>query len=259
MPLRLLLVFACAAIAPLVAVAAPAAPVADDPAVGTAGQEAGQEEWRPLFNGRDLSGWDGDPRMWSVRDGVIHGETTANVKAVGSTFLIRKDLIVGDFELTFTYRCNATNNSGLQYRSRHITDGTAKNPWEVRGYQHELRNEVKFPSVAGFVYDQGGKRGRICLVGEQAEWVDGAKKVTGTLIDNEAFAKLFRLDEWNEVRIVAQGDRLRHFMNGTPTLDFTDAADLGLREGIIAFQLHDGAPMWAEFKDIAIRELDDAP
>jgi hypothetical protein len=253
MPSRLLsaAVFIAVSAAPWPASAAPAATAEADPAL----HADGQEEWRSLFNGRDLSGWDGDPRMWSVRDGVIHGETTATVKAVGSTFLIRKDLIVGDFELKFTYRCNATNNSGLQYRSRHVTDGNAKNPWEVRGYQHELRNEVKFPSVAGFVYDQGGKRGRICLVGEQAEWIDGAKKVTGQLIDNEAFAKLFKLDDWNEVRIVAQGNRLRHFMNDTLTLDFTDGADLALREGIIAFQLHDGAPMWAEFKDIAVRDL----
>lgn len=79
--------------------------------------------------------------------------------------------------------------------------------------------------------------------------------MTGQLIDAEAFAKLFKLDDWNEVRIVAQGDRIRHFMNGTPTLDFTDAPDLALREGILALQLHQGKPMWVEFKDIAVRDL----
>ncbi len=253
MPLRLLLTISFVAVAPFLAVAAvPDATAVADPSVLT----AGPREWRSLFNGRDLSGWEGDPRMWTVRDGVIHGETTAEVKADGNTFLIRKGLVVGDFELKFAYRCNVANNSGVQYRSRHITEGTPKNAWVVRGYQHELRNESKMPNVAGFIYDEGGKRGRICLVGEQAEWVDGAKKVTGELIDTEAYAKLFRLDDWNEVRIVARGDRLRHFMNGTLTLDFTDAADLALREGIIALQLHAGAPMWVEFKDIAVRDLD---
>ena len=235
-------------------VACPAASAAPPAAVSEA-QPA--TAWQSLFNGHDLEGWDGDPRLWSVRDGVIHGETTPEAKAEGNTFLIRKGLTLGNFELKLRYRCNAANNSGIQYRSRHITEGSPgpRNAWVVRGYQHELRNESAMPNVAGFIYDEGGKRGRICLVGERAEWVNGAKKVTGELIDAPAFAELFKLDDWNEVRIVAQGDRIRHFMNGTETLDFTDAPELGLREGVLALQLHAGAPMWVEFKDIAVREL----
>jgi hypothetical protein len=237
-----------ALVASILSAAEPAATAIAEQAVSTG-------DWRSLFNGRDLDGWDGDPRLWSVRDGVIHGETTPAATAAGNTFLIRKDLVVRDFELKLAFRCSATNNSGVQYRSRHITEGVPKNPWEVRGYQHELRNESTLPNVAGFIYDEGGKRGRICLVGEKAEWVAGAKQVTGSLIDADAFATLFRIDDWNEVRIVAAGDGLRHFLNGTLTLDFTDSPDLALREGIVALQLHAGAPMWVEFKDISVREI----
>ncbi|MFM8290107.1 MAG: DUF1080 domain-containing protein [Planctomycetia bacterium] len=213
--------------------------------------------WQSLFNGRNLEGWDGDRRLWSVRDGVIHGETTPDLRAEGNTFLIRQGLVLEDFELTLSFRCTAANNSGIQYRSRHIADQAAKpaNAWVVRGYQHELRNEARLPDVAGFIYDEGGKRGRICLVGERAEWVDGAKRVTGELIDAAGYARLFKLDDWNEVRIVAAGRRIRHFMNGTLTLDFTDGEDVALRRGILALQLHAGAPMWAEFKDIAVRPI----
>ena len=241
-----------AVVALLMTTACAAPPVADSTAA-----PARANDWKPLFDGSDLDGWDGDQRMWSVRDGVIHGETTPDTKADGNTFLIRKDLVVRDFELKLAYRCSSTNNSGIQYRSRHITGGEPKpkNAWVVRGYQHELRNESKLPNVPGFIYDEGGKRGRICLVGERAEWIDGKKQVSGELIDADAFAKLFKPDDWNEVRIVAQGDRLRHYLNGTLTLDFTDAPDLALREGIVALQLHAGAPMWVEFKDIAVRDL----
>jgi len=238
----------CLAACPIASAAPPAAVSEAPPAAA----------WQTLFNGRDLDGWDGDERLWSVRDGVIHGETTPEAKAEGNTFLIRKGLTLKNFELKLRYRCNATNNSGIQYRSRHITEGSPKNAWVVRGYQHELRNEAKMPNVAGFIYDEGGKRGRICLVGEKAKWVDGKKEVVGELIDASAFEKLFKLDDWNEVRIVAQGDRVRHFMNGTETLDFTDAPELALREGVLALQLHAGAPMWVEFKDIAVRDLGDA-
>ena len=232
-------------------VASPVRLVAQEPQAASA-EPAGMQ---PLFNGRDLAGWDGDPRLWSVRDGVIHGETTPEIKAEGNTFLICQGPPLKDFELKLRYRCNAENNSGIQYRSRHITEGEPKNRWVVRGYQHELRNESALPNVSGFIYDEGGKRGRICLVGERADWVDGKKRVTDELIDAAAFAQLFKLDDWNEVRIVAQGDRLRHYLNGTLTLDFTDAPDLALREGIIALQLHAGKSMWVEFKDIAVRDL----
>ena len=206
-----------------------------------------------LFNGRDLTGWDGDPRLWSVRDGVIHGETTAEQAATGNTFLIWKDGTAADFDLRLSFRCNATNNSGIQYRSRHITDESVKNKWVVRGYQHELRNETKFPNTAGFIYDEGGKRGRICLVGERATWTDGAKQVSdGALVDEAAFGRLFRLDDWNDVVIVARGPRIRHYLNGRLILDFTDTPPTLLGEGVIALQLHAGKPMWVEFRDVRL-------
>jgi hypothetical protein len=121
---------------------------------------------KALCNGKDLTGWDGDPRLWSVKDGVIRGQTTPEVAAKGNTFLILKGQNFGNFELRLSFRCNADNNSGIQYRSKHITEGVG-NAWVVRGYQHEIRNEVKLPNVSGFIYDEGGKRGRICLAGER--------------------------------------------------------------------------------------------
>jgi hypothetical protein len=242
------------AVAPVVILAAAlaAGPAAGQPAVTAAPAATG---WRTLFNGKDLEGWNGDPKLWSVRDGVIHGETTPEHKADGNTFLIAQDLLLEDFELELSFRCNATNNSGIQYRSKHITEGNPKNSWVVRGYQHEIRNETKLPNVAGFIYDEGGKRGRICQVGEKAEWTAKGKQVTGQLIDAAGFEKLFRLDDWNDVRIVAEGNHIRHYLNGTQILDFTDDDTHALRQGVLALQLHAGAPMWAEYRTIRVRPL----
>ena len=224
-------------------------------ATRTAPPESG--DMRPLFNGKDLTGWDGDPRLWSVKDGAIRGETTMEVPAKGNTFVIWKGGTVKDFELRLSFRSNAANNSGIQYRSRHITEGKVNNDWVVRGYQHEIRNENKLPSVSGFIYDEGGKRGRLCLVGEQATWgTDGMKAVTATLIDQAAFDKLFKLDDWNDVVIVAKGNRIQHYLNNTLILDFTDDdPQLALKEGILALQLHAGKPMWVEFKNIRLKDL----
>ena len=214
-------------------------------------------DMKSLFNGKDLSGWDGDTRLWSVKEGVIHGETTRENAANGNTFIIWQDGTTKDFELRLSFRCNATNNSGIQFRSKHITEGNARNKWVARGYQHEIRNEIKLPNVSGFIYDEGGRRGRICLVGEKATWDADGKKVTGSLIDAAGYEKLFKLDEWNDVVIIAKGNHIQHYTNGRLVLDFTDnAPDLALSEGILALQLHAGNPMWVEFKDIRIKAIE---
>ncbi len=225
---------------------------ADTPAPVAPPQEPA--DMKSLFNGKDLTGWDGDPRLWSVKDGAIHGQTTPEAPAKGNTFLVLKDLTFANFELRLSFRCNADNNSGIQYRSKHITEGKSNNNWVVRGYQHEIRNQSKLPDVAGFIYDEGGKRGRICLAGEKVTWENGKKTVAATLLDAAGYAKLFKLDDWNDVIIVAQDNHIQHFLNGTLILDFTDNdPQLALKEGIIALQLHAGKPMWTEFKNIRVK------
>lgn len=215
-------------------------------------------EYKVIFNGKNLSGWNGDDRLWSVKDGVIHGETTPKNAAKGNTFLIWKDGKLKDFDLRLSFRCTATNNSGIQYRSKHITEGKRiRNDWVVRGYQHEIRNEEDFPNVPGFIYDEGGKRGRVCMVGEKAVWEDDGKKVDDQkLITPEEFKELMKVDEWNDVAIIAKGKHIQHYLNGRLIMDFTDHDDHALLEGILALQLHAGKPMWAEFKDIRIKNLD---
>ena len=89
--------------------------------------------WRPIFNGLDLAGWDGDPQVWSVRDGVIHGETD---ERSGRTWLVWRNGVPGDFELRLRFRF-VCGNSGVQVRSREVEK------WSVRGYQVEVANDGK--------------------------------------------------------------------------------------------------------------------
>jgi hypothetical protein len=217
--------------------------------------ESGME---PIFNGTDLTGWDGDPRLWSVKDGVIHGETTKENSTKGNTFLIWTAGNTKDFELRLSFRCNATNNSGIQYRSERLEKSS--NKWVVRGYQHEIRNQNKLPSVSGFIYAEKGKRGRMALVGDKTVWgKDGKKKLEkGVLISAAEYKELFRLDEWNEVVIIAKGPHMQHYTNGRLIMDCIDEHPQRARsDGVLAFQLHAGKPMWAEFKDIRFKELKD--
>ncbi|MEM9644747.1 MAG: DUF1080 domain-containing protein [Planctomycetota bacterium] len=215
-------------------------------------------ELKSIFNGNDLEGWDGDSRLWSVKDGVIHGETTKENAAKGNTFLIWSGGDVADFELRLSFRCNAVNNSGIQYRSSRVTEGPkATNDWVLKGYQHEIRNEEDFPNVPGFIYDEKGSRKRICIVGEVAEWnADGKKVIRDDLIDQDGFRDLMKVDDWNDVVIIAKGNHIRHYLNGKLILDFTDNdPERALSKGVLALQLHAGKPMWTEFKNIRLHRM----
>ena len=64
------------------------------------------------------------------------------------------------------------------------------------------------------------------------------------------------MGEWNDVVIRAEGNHIRHYLNGRLIVDFTDDPELALKQGILALQLHAGAPMWVEFKNIRIKEID---
>lgn len=213
-----------------------------------------------LCNGKDLDGWSGNTKLWSVRGGAIRGETTKESPTTGNTFLMYTAKEFADFELRLSVRIHH-GNSGVQYRSKHLADNK-QNDWVVSGYQMEVANE---PGRAGFLYHERG-RGRICLVGEKVIMSpEGKKQVVGSLGDKEAIAATYKKAEteddppWNEYVILAKGNHLQHWVNGVQTMDLTDDDEKGrLMKGIVALQIHAGKPMWVEFKDIRLKEYNAA-
>ena len=82
----------------------------------TTAADESDDGYQCLFDGKTLKGWEGKPEFWSVRDGVITGQTTAEKPTKGNTFLIWRDGKPGDFELHLKFRI-VNGNSGIQYRS----------------------------------------------------------------------------------------------------------------------------------------------
>lgn len=209
-----------------------------------------------LFNGKDLKGWDGDPRLWSVKDGVIRGETTKENPAKGNTFLIWKGGEIADFELRLSFRIN-NGNSGVQYRSKHLPfKETDPNKWVISGYQAEVENT---PGKVGFLYHERG-RGSLCNVGEKVViGADGKPQVVGKLGDRAAIGSTYKKGDWNDYIIIAKGSHLVHYLNGIQTVDVTDNDPKGgALKGVLALQIHAGPPMVVEFKDIRLKQYDTA-
>jgi len=203
-----------------------------------------------IFNGKDLTGWDGDPRLWSVADGAIRGQTTQEKPARVNSFCIWRGGKLKNFILKIKFRIQ-NGNSGIQYRSQDLGN------WRVGGYQAEVENA---PGKVGFLYHEGG-RGWMVNVGDiMVVDEEGNKNVVGKIADRDALieAGYYKEKDWNEYTIIARGNHLVHILNGFQTIEMIDDDPKGrAMEGILALQIHTGAPMIVEFKDIRVTHLPD--
>lgn len=210
---------------------------------------AATDKPKSLFNGKDLSGWEGDPAVWTVEDGAIVGQATADAPIEHNTFLIWKDGEVGDFRLRLEYRIEGDNNSGVQYRSRVVDP----KEWIVAGYQADIDAN---PTYSGILYDERGTRQIIAGRGERVIVApDGQREVT-RFATAEDLQKHIRPGEWNKYVIVARGPRLRHKINGKLMSETVDR-ERGKRakSGVLALQVHQGPPMTVRFRNIYLEEL----
>jgi putative heme-binding domain-containing protein len=200
--------------------------------------------FKPLFNGKDLTGWDGNPELWKVENGEIVGTTTGPEQLAYNQFLIWRGGVVKNFELKAKIK-QVGNNTGIQYRSKELPEN---GKWSVGGYQCDIHPAA--PNNA-MVYEEKG-RGIICQNGQ------------GVVIDPEAKRWLASerepvkvdIGEWHEYTVIAQGNHLIHKIDGQVTIDLLDF-ELAKRslEGLVAFQIHRGPAMKVQIKDVMLKEL----
>ena len=154
-----------------------------------------------LFNGKDLTGWEGDTGLWSIKDGVVRGETTKDKQTKGNTFLIWRGGELGGFRAAAL----------VQHRSRQLRRPVPQqarrrgneNKWVVTGYQAEVEDT---PGKVGFLYHEKG-RGYINNVGDKVEvGEDGKPKVVGKLVNKAAIGKTYNKNGLERLRHHRQGE-----------------------------------------------------
>ncbi len=207
--------------------------------------------WKTLFDGKSLDGWDGNPAIWSVQDGAITGKTTADVKIDRNTFLIWRGGDVDNFELELEYRI-VGGNSGIQYRSFELPGSG----WGIGGYQGDFEAGERY---SGILYGEQF-RGILADRGESTELIrkDGKfeKKVLGSVGDSAEIQKKIKKEDWNTYRIVADGFKFQHFINGVQTMECVDNDEQQRRSvGRLAFQVHTGPPMTVQFRNVRLKKL----
>jgi hypothetical protein len=206
-----------------------------------------------IFNGKDLTGWEGLTDYWSVKDGVISGHETKDKSK--QTFLVFTGAKVSDFELHFKYKfATPDGNSGVQFRSKVIDPKT----FRVGGYQADFDARAGYD---GSVYDEAGVaggRGTMSNRGEKTVWDAENKRHNETLGEgNAGLKKYIKVGDWNDVVLVAKGNHVTYSINGHLMTDLTDNSPKALKEGVLALQLHAGFTMDIQFKDLKIKLPDE--
>src|SRR5438132_8552459 len=165
----------------------------------------------PIFDGKTLSGWDGDPKYWRVSDGAMVGEITPETTIKSNTFIIWRGGAPADFELKVDYRITSGGNSGINYRSIVVPDKvTPLNMFAMRGYQCDIDGQNRY---TGNNYEE---KGRLFLgVRGQVTHVSGTRApvVLSDLADTKTLVALLTTG-WNSVHLIARNNVLIHSING---------------------------------------------
>ncbi|HRQ88832.1 MAG TPA: DUF1080 domain-containing protein, partial [Bacteroidia bacterium] len=204
-----------------------------------------EEGFTDLFNGKDLSGWDGNPAFWTVEDGAITGRTKAPEDLEYNQFIVWRGGVLKNFELRAKIKVTGDNNSGIQYRSKELPE---VGKWSIGGYQCDVHPAAE---NNGMVYHERG-RGIVSKNGQSVVVDPAAKK----WLDRDPVA--VKIDEWHDYAIVAKGNHIVHLIDGKLATELHDYDEAGRSlEGLLAFQIHRGPAMTVQIKDVRLKTLPD--
>jgi len=180
----------------------------------------------PLFDGKTLTGWEGDTKTFRVADGAIVGGSLA-ARVPRNEFLCSKDEY-GNFELRLKFKILGDGaNGGVQFRSQRIP-----NHHEVRGYQADLGE-----GWYGSLYDESRRN-----------------KLLATA-DKQVVKKALKPDDWNDYTVRCEGPHIQIWINGEQTVDYTEPDAKIEQTGRLGLQIHGGPPAEAWYKDLRIKKL----
>ena len=225
-----------------------------------------QNTFQPIFNGKDLEGWSGDPKYWRVENGILIGEVTPETILNHNSFLIYEKEQPENFELKLEYRITNSGNSGVNYRSE-IIDGMS---YALKGYQCDIDGKNKY---TGQNYEEK-KRTTLAYVGESVtipQMPDSISKTnlrknvkkncwqTRIITETKSKSQLktnIKSNDWTSVHLIIKGNIMAHYVNGQLYSKVTDLDKTNRsRKGYIGVQVHVGPPMKVEYRTIEIKYL----
>jgi hypothetical protein len=181
-----------------------------------------------LFDGRSLQGWNGDIKVWRVRDGLIVGGSLQGNPQNEFLATLRS---YTNFMLRVEYKLIGTEgfvNSGVQFRSVRV----ANPPNEMSGYQADIG-----AGYSGCLYDES-RRNKFL-----------------TRPDEAKVKQLEKAGDWNQYEVRCDGKHIQLRLNGELTVDYKEPDDAIPQSGSIGLQIHGGNKAEVSFRNITLQEL----
>lgn len=201
-----------------------------------------------IFDGKTMNGWDGDTSFWRIENNSFVGEVTPEKPLKTNTFMIYRGEIPANFEFKASYRISPEGNSGVQYRSEELSNIK----FALKGYQADIDGANKY---TGQNYEERG-RGFLAMRGQKAVLKEGQKpEIIGTVGNSDSLKSSIKTGKWNEIHIIANGNNIRHYINGVLMSETTDE-DVKNRKstGLIGLQVHVMKKMKVEYRKILLKE-----
>ncbi|WP_153800013.1 3-keto-disaccharide hydrolase [Foetidibacter luteolus] len=201
-----------------------------------------------IFDGQSFKGWEADTGFWRVENGTLVGEVTEAKPLKNNTFLIWRGGTPGDFELKAEYRISPEGNSGIQYRSEELPDIK----YALKGYQADIDGANTY---TGQNYEER-KRGFLAMRGQSVVLKPNEKPViTGSVGNTDSLKALIKVNDWNEIHIIAKGNKMQHFINGTLMSEAVDEDSTNSKaSGLLGFQVHVMPKMKVEYRNIQLKQ-----
>jgi hypothetical protein len=230
--------------------------------------------WTPLFDGATLNGWDGNPDVWRVESGAITAASTAE-RRIGSTHLIWRGKEIADFELKLEMKLEGDIHSGIAYRSAVDLNRVSARPAQAppagtargRGTPPAVPSDPKWTLygpgfdydydrlMAGNVEDRGADRREVAWRGGIVRTEAGNRpRLIGAIGDADSLMQVFKVDEWNQIHIVASGHQLTHIANGRAlTILIDDDPSFFRPAGLIGLQIEQYGVGRVSFRNIWLK------
>jgi hypothetical protein len=223
-----------------------------------------------LFDGKTLKGWDGDPTIWRVEDGVMIGETTED-KPRGNSYIVYTADKAKDFDLKLQMKIEKGGGGGIQYRS-HAGDawtrpqppgagpGGTPTKWLLTGPQADFWYPVR-PAAAAYTgqwYSENTMQGILAYRGQVTQALPGqTNRLVANIGDKQALGGYVKVNDWNDYEIIARGGVMMHIMNGQLMAIFIDdnPNDANNQMGQLGFEI-ESEPCKISVRDIWMRKFD---
>jgi len=219
-----------------------------------------------MFDGATLNGWDGDKAWWHIVDGAIMSESTCE-KPTGTIYLVWQGGEAADFEMKVEMKGEGAHiNSGVQYRGAiqeprpaggrgpggggrgtqgpcpsgqprgTPPDQAGQAKWNMLGAQFDFDGQNRY---SGQYYEQATGRGIIAWRGQVVQTLEGKPpRLLATLGDKDELGGYVKVDDWNQLHIIARGTSMTHIINGHVMSILIDDDPTKFRKtGLIGFEI----------------------